>query len=177
MTLLWPYQEVCTFPESAGNQAQVFRAAFRNVISPPQGAVGAAGLLGRVHGRNGRSTAKETQISRSSEKHNVDCVARKGGFTISTAFCVAVGSKLVLIIILVVFLFGDRHLSCFQSVPGITRGVAKRRFSLLGDALSLTLMLMLQQQTRSGPTLHFIWIGKQQGHEEGRNSGSKDAKT
>lgn len=62
----------------------------------------------------------------------------------------------------------------------MARVMAKGGVSLLsneGIALCLIMMLMLQQQTRSGPTLHFLWLGKQQEHEEGRNSRSKDRKT
>lgn len=115
--LLWPQQEACTFPESAGNQAQVFLAAFRNLISTPWRAVGEAGVLRRVHGRNGRSADKESQISRPSEKHGVDCMAWKNGFTIiSTAFCVASGPKLALVIILVMFMSGDRETSLLLPV-------------------------------------------------------------
>ena len=112
----------CTFP--AENQAQVLLAAFRNLISTCWRAVGEAAVLGRVYGRNGRSTAKETQISRSSEKPSVDCVAWKDGFTISAAFCVAVGSKLALITIVVIFIFGDRETSLL--LPVSPRNSAER---------------------------------------------------
>lgn len=77
--------------------------ALRNLISPAWRAAGEAGVLGRGHGKNGRNAAEETQLSRSSGNHSADRVAWKGGFTISAAFCVAVGSRLVLIIIVVIF--------------------------------------------------------------------------
>lgn len=109
-----------------------------------------------------------TRKPRFSEKPSTDRASWKDGFTISTAIFVAVGSKLALITILVIFIFGDRETSLLLPVsPRNSSCCCKERvFTVKRQGNCLT----------SDPDAYVTAANKQQSHLAWKATGTLGSK-